>query len=242
SYGIRAAHEAVDLMSSEPEYTSSWFGTGGDSLGSGSGGINLKNWADRKRSAAQVQAEINARGAALTDVRVSAYQGSALPAASSGLPVQMVIRSPQDFPSLYSSMERIKAAARNSGLFAYVDSDLAFDSPEARLTIDRAKAGDHGRGELHHAIQLARPLLRRDHAGAAGGSRHAGRARPVLCESRGRRPAAPEHSSQDQHATPGQPVTAVQPDELRDAVGHPRARGDHGARGAVPEVATPGSG
>jgi len=144
AYGIRAAHEAVDLMSSEPEYTSSWFGTGGDSLGSGSGGINLKNWADRRRSAAQVQAEINARGAALTDVRVSAYMGSALPAASSGLPVQMVIRSPQDFPALYTSMERIKTAARNSGLFVYVDSDLAFDSPEARLTIDRSKAGELG--------------------------------------------------------------------------------------------------
>jgi multidrug efflux pump len=117
-YGARAAHEAQRLMSTTPEFVSSWFGTGGDSMGSGSGGINLRNWNERSRSAAQIQAELNARGAAVTDVRVSAYQGSALPAASSGLPVQMVIRSPEDFPSLYGSMEHIKGAARASGLFA----------------------------------------------------------------------------------------------------------------------------
>jgi multidrug efflux pump len=143
-YGARAAYEAQRLMSTTAEFVSSWFSTGGDSMGSGSGGINLRRWNERSRSAAQIQAELNARGAGVTDVRVSAYQGSALPAASSGLPVQMVIRSPEDFPALYQSMERIKGAARASGLFAYVDSDLAFDSPEARLTIDRAKAGELG--------------------------------------------------------------------------------------------------
>src|SRR3546814_4209114 len=41
-------------------------------------------------------------------------------------------------------MEKIKGAAWGSGLFAFVDSDLAFDSPEARITIDRAKAGEVG--------------------------------------------------------------------------------------------------
>ncbi len=143
-YGIRGAYETQRLMKSIPEFVASWFSTGGDSAGSGSGGITLRDWNQRTRTAADVQAEINTRGAAFPDVRVSAFQGSALPAASSGLPVQMVIRSPEDFPSLYASMDRIKAAARDSGLFAYVDSDLAFDSPEARLTIDRAKAGQLG--------------------------------------------------------------------------------------------------
>ncbi len=143
-YGVRAAYEVQGLMDSIPEFVGSWFSTGGDAAGSGSGGINLSRWEQRKRSGADIQTEINSRGAAFTDVRVSAYQGAALPAASSGLPVQMVIRSPEDFPTLYASMERIKAAARSSGLFAYVDSDLAFDSPEARLTIDRGKAGQLG--------------------------------------------------------------------------------------------------
>src|SRR3546814_9828349 len=56
----------------------------------------------------------------------------------------MGIRSSDDFPAIYAQMEKIKGAAWGSGLFAFVDSDLAFDSPEARITIDRAKAGEVG--------------------------------------------------------------------------------------------------
>ena len=41
-------------------------------------------------------------------------------------------------------MEQIKGAAWGSGLFAYVESDLAFDSPQARLTVNRQKAGEMG--------------------------------------------------------------------------------------------------
>ena len=56
----------------------------------------------------------------------------------------MVIRSPNDFSAIYKTMEHIKGAAWKSGLFVYVDSDLAFDSPEARVTIDRDKACEMG--------------------------------------------------------------------------------------------------
>ena len=38
----------------------------------------------------------------------------------------------------------MKGAAWGSGLFVFVDSDLAFDSSEAHITIDRAKAGELG--------------------------------------------------------------------------------------------------
>src|SRR5581483_3732862 len=49
-----------------------------------------------------------------------------------------------EFPEIYQAMEAIKGAAWGSGLFAFVDSDLAFDSPEAHIVIDRAKAGELG--------------------------------------------------------------------------------------------------
>src|SRR5690606_32727782 len=77
-------------------------------------------------------------------VFATAFQPPPLPAGSGGLPVQMVIRSSEDFPALFASMEKLKGAAWSSGLFAFVDSDLAFDSPEARMVIDRAKAGEMG--------------------------------------------------------------------------------------------------
>jgi multidrug efflux pump subunit AcrB len=58
--------------------------------------------------------------------------------------VQMVLRSPDDFKTLYETAEKIKAAAYASGLFLYVQNDLAYDSLHAHMTIDNAKAGEMG--------------------------------------------------------------------------------------------------
>lgn len=41
-------------------------------------------------------------------------------------------------------MEKIKAAARASGYFAFVDSDLTFSRPTVLVRIDRARAHDLG--------------------------------------------------------------------------------------------------
>ena len=41
-------------------------------------------------------------------------------------------------------MEEIKAAARKSGMFIVTDSDLAFNNPVIRVSIDRSKANDLG--------------------------------------------------------------------------------------------------
>jgi len=143
-YTARYAHEVERLFRSLPEYVSSWFNNGTDGENNGFGGVILKEWDDRPRSADAVQAQLNAQGAAITGVYATAFQPAALPAASGGLPVQMVLRSPDDFPAIYAALEKIKGAAWGSGLFAFVDSDLAFDSPEARISIDRAKAGEMG--------------------------------------------------------------------------------------------------
>ena len=41
-------------------------------------------------------------------------------------------------------MEKIKAAARKSGMFIVVDSDLDFNQPVIHVKIDRSKANDLG--------------------------------------------------------------------------------------------------
>jgi multidrug efflux pump len=143
-YSAAFGDEIDKIFHSVPEYSSSWFISGLDGANNAFGGTILKEWDQRSRSAAEVQAEINAKGMGVTGVYAAAFQPASLPAGSGGLPVQMVIRSPEDFGALYQAMERIKGAAWGSGHFAFVDSDLAFDSPEARITIDRAKAGELG--------------------------------------------------------------------------------------------------
>lgn len=132
------------IMRAQPEFESSWFQAGTGGANAGFGGIILKDWGERSRSAGQIQAELNQRGGGLTNGSAAAFQPAALPAGSGGMPVQMVIRSSADFHDIYWTMEGIKGAARGSGLFVFVDSDLAFDSPEAHISIDRAKAGELG--------------------------------------------------------------------------------------------------
>ena len=143
-YTERFADEMSAIFQKQPEYLSSWFGSGQGGQNEGFGGIILKNWGDRDRTASEVQADLNAAGSGLTGVFAAAFQPPSLPAGSGGMPVQMVIRSSADFRTIYDAMEQIRGAAWGSGLFAFVDSDLAFDSPEARIEIDRAKAGELG--------------------------------------------------------------------------------------------------
>ncbi|MBT2245936.1 efflux RND transporter permease subunit [Sphingobium sp. BHU LFT2] len=144
-YTARFSAEVERLFHALPEYKDSFFGIGGDQNANGGfGGIVMKDWADRSRNGDQIQAELAGRTGAVTGVFATAFQDSPLPAGSGGLPVQMVIRSADDFPEIYKTLEALKGAAWGSGLFAFVDTDLAFDSPEAHISIDQGKAGEMG--------------------------------------------------------------------------------------------------
>src|SRR6516165_591563 len=67
-----------------------------------------------------------------------------LPASIGGLPVQMVLYSTGEFKDIYQRMQQIKAAARKSGIFMVIDSDLDFNQPMIDVKIDRAKANQLG--------------------------------------------------------------------------------------------------
>lgn len=58
--------------------------------------------------------------------------------------MQLVLRSPGDYRTVYDTMEWVKQQARDSGLFVVVDSDLDYNKPVARLEIDRSKAASMG--------------------------------------------------------------------------------------------------
>lgn len=143
-YTARNNSQIEKIFRGLPEYLSSWFGNGTDGQNDGFGGVVMKEWSERERDADAVQAELSGAVGAVTGVFAAVFQPPPLPASSGGLPVQMVIRSSADFTELYEAMEKIKAAAWRSGLFVFVDSDLAFDNLQAHVTIDRAKAGELG--------------------------------------------------------------------------------------------------
>jgi multidrug efflux pump len=110
----------------------------------GIAGVILKPWGERPRSAQQIKPDLQQKVNAVEGMQAFAFSLPPLPASIGGLPVQMVIDTTGDFTSIYNVMEKIKDAARKSGLFMVTDSDLAFNQPTIEVMIDRSKANDLG--------------------------------------------------------------------------------------------------
>jgi multidrug efflux pump len=110
----------------------------------GIAGVILKPWGERSRSALQLKQVLQQKVSAVEGMQAFVFSLPPLPASIGGLPVQMVIDSTGDFTSIFQAMEKIKNAARKSGLFIVIDSDLAFNQPTIEVAIDRSKANDLG--------------------------------------------------------------------------------------------------
>jgi multidrug efflux pump len=121
------------------------------------GGV-LKPWDQRSRSADMLQtlmqneADTNDAGQ-----QVAAFQLPPLPG-SSGLPVDFVIKSTDNFAQLYPVSQALLGAALKSGKFIFLQSDLKLDQPQANITIDRAKASELGLNMADVGAALAEAL------------------------------------------------------------------------------------
>lgn len=145
-YVERFSSKLDGIYRSMPETASRWIINGSDGPASSIGGINLTPWGERARSAAVVQAELQQAAGDVEGTSIFAFQLAPLPGSSGGLPVQMVLRSAQDYATVFRTMEDIKQRARASGLFAVVDSDLDYNNPVVKVRVDRSKAGSLGIG------------------------------------------------------------------------------------------------
>ena len=110
----------------------------------GIAGMILKPWDERKRSSTALKQPVQAALGKVEGVNAFAFNLPPLPGGPGGLPVQMVINSTSGFQAVYAEMEKLKAAARKSGLFIVSDSDLDFNQPVVRIKIDRSKANELG--------------------------------------------------------------------------------------------------
>ena len=110
----------------------------------GIAGMILKPWNERTRTAQQLQPLVQQKVGQVEGMNAFVFSLPPLPASIGGLPVQMVIYSTAGFTDIYQQMEKIKAAARKSRLFIVTDSDLQFNQPTIRITIDRSKANALG--------------------------------------------------------------------------------------------------
>src|SRR6201999_1716920 len=110
----------------------------------GIAGMLLTPWDERKRSSIQLKPLVQGALSKIEGVNAFAFNLPPLPGGPGGLPVQMVISSTADFRAVYEEMAKLKDSARKSGLFIVSDSDLDFNQPTVRVTIDRSKAHDLG--------------------------------------------------------------------------------------------------
>ncbi|HSX19875.1 MAG TPA: efflux RND transporter permease subunit, partial [Gammaproteobacteria bacterium] len=107
------------------------------------GGQVLKPWDERTRTAAQLQPLVQQQLKTITGLQVAVFQPPPLPG-SSGLPVQFVIQTTDPFARLNEISQNFLSAAKSSGMFMFVDSDLKYDNPQAMLEIDHDMASQLG--------------------------------------------------------------------------------------------------
>ncbi|MEE4819924.1 multidrug efflux RND transporter permease subunit [Pseudomonas alliivorans] len=134
----------VALFKAFPEYYSSFQINGFNGVQTGVGGFLLKPWNERTRTQMEILPEVQARLSDIPGLQIFGFNLPSLPGTGEGLPFQFVINTPNDYPALLEVAERIKKRATDSGKFAFMDIDLAFDKPEVVVDIDRAKAAQMG--------------------------------------------------------------------------------------------------
>ncbi|WOD12470.1 multidrug efflux RND transporter permease subunit [Pseudomonas sp. NyZ704] len=126
------------------EYESHFQINGIDGVQGGIGGFLLKPWDQRERSQMDMLPEVQAALNQVAGLQVFGFNLPSLPGTGDGLPLQFVINSPSDYESLLQVTETIKNRAQESGKFAFLDIDLAFDKPEVTIEIAREKAAQMG--------------------------------------------------------------------------------------------------
>ncbi|MBD9414435.1 multidrug efflux RND transporter permease subunit [Pseudomonas sp. PDM16] len=134
----------VKIFKEFPEYYSSFQINGFDGVQSGIGGFLLTPWSERDRTQMELLPEVQGKLNNIPGLQIFGFNLPSLPGTGEGLPFQFVINTPNDYESLLQVTEKIKQQAMESGKFAFLNVDLAFDKPEVVVDIDRAKAAQMG--------------------------------------------------------------------------------------------------
>ncbi|MFC7704800.1 efflux RND transporter permease subunit [Plastorhodobacter daqingensis] len=98
------------------------------------------DWAERDRSQAEIQQDLQARLNKVAGVQAFVFAPPSLPGAGGGLPISVVIQSTGDASQVYEVAEQIRQEAQASGRFIIVQNSLAFDAQQVVVSIDRDRA------------------------------------------------------------------------------------------------------
>ncbi|WOJ93863.1 efflux RND transporter permease subunit [Congregibacter variabilis] len=133
--------QVVDIWKEIPEINSSWQVAQPDS---NFGGLNMTPWKERSRTQQEVQRELQAKLGSVSGMEMFSFGTPALPGSDSGLPLSFVIASTAGYEQVERVGEELVTAARESGLFTFINQSLDFNRPEISVDIDRELAARLG--------------------------------------------------------------------------------------------------
>lgn len=142
---IQGTMEQVNkVLDSQPEVAFSQVFSGVFNANQAFGIASMVPWSQREASQKEVLDRVAGLVKDVPGMSITTFQFPELPGASSGLPVQFVITTPNNFESLYQVASEILTAAQGSGRFVYSELDLQYDSATMKIKIDKDKAGAYG--------------------------------------------------------------------------------------------------
>lgn len=130
-----------DLTKDLPELSANFSIVGfGGATNSGIALWAFKDWSERDRSQAEIQADLQGRIAPIAGVQAFVFAPPSLPGAGGGLPISMILQSTGPSERIFEVAEEIKAKAQASGKFIIVQNSLAYNAPQITVKIDRDRA------------------------------------------------------------------------------------------------------
>jgi multidrug efflux pump len=127
-----------------PEIDDSFLIIGIDGGGSGFVGFKLKEWSERTKKGAETKQEIQNLLNENAGVQAFVFAPPSLPGAGGGLPIQYVLRTIGDPSQAYEVAEQVKQRAMKSGKFIVVQNSVSYQTPRARIIVDRDRAAALG--------------------------------------------------------------------------------------------------
>ena len=112
---------------------------------SGFGGLVLKPWGERKRTAFQIVPEVQAMVSRLPGIRMSMVTPSPLPSGGENFPLNLVLSATTDPEQILKFAGQLQQKCATNGMFAFPPLiDTKVDQPEIELVIDRDKVATLG--------------------------------------------------------------------------------------------------
>src|SRR5262245_27249290 len=136
----RESLNVVKAITAFPEAEFMWSLTAG---WGGFGGMVTKDWRQRKRSTQEMYAEVFGAVSQVPGLRVFPRLDPPLPTPGQ-YDVELVLQTDAPVEQILATVGQVLGAGWQSGKFLYVDTDLKFDLPEARVLIDREQIADLG--------------------------------------------------------------------------------------------------